>query len=315
MNFVRIGWSGVLVAILLPGCSRVERMVKGGPQPMTSLPEVPPELRSGYATQAPVARVSVEDGTALPEMGANGPGRATSTGLTPDEDIVWTDPDNPDAALPGLEETLATATASGPWEVSYTVATKLAMREGKPLLIWFTDTLSSPLCKFLSAEVFSTPAFDSWAGEHMVRLRLDFNVKGENEDEELRKGDYLEALKKRYKANGLPLVLIMAPDGTVTGRYKGYKRGEPDFYFGRLKHAAEAAEKHQEKWLQDMEAKGYRTWTGRKGNKKIFAKLVRYHEDGLTLVEPDGRKFRAQETNLSDGDRLWLQAEKRKRGL
>lgn len=306
---------GALMVLLLPGCSRVERMVKGGPEPMTSLPEVPPELRSGYASQSPVARVSVEDGTALPEMGVNGPGAATPMGITPDEDIEWTDPDNPDAPLPGLEETLAATAKSGPWEVSYTAARKLAMREGKPLVVWFTNTLSSPLCKFLSAEVFSTAAFESWAGENTVRLRLDFNVKGESEDEELRKEHYLEVLKKRYKANGLPLVLVMASDGTVIGRYKGYKRGEPDFYLGRLKHAAKTAEKHQKKWVKEMEAKGYRTWTGRRGNKEIFAKLLRYQADGLLMVEPDGRKFRAQEKNLSDRDRLWIQAQKNKRGL
>jgi len=304
---------GVVLLLVLPGCTRIERLVTGGPKPTMSLPEVPREMRGGYARAAPTARVSVEGGTALPEMGASGPGAAAAMGFTPDEDIVWTDPDDPDAPLPGMEETLAAIKKTGPWEISFSVATKIAMREGRPLLVWFTDTQRSPLCKFLSGELFSTPAFESWAGEHLVRLRLDFNVKGESEDERLRKEAYLKELKQRYKANGLPLVLVMAPDGTVTGRYKGYKRGEPEFYFGRLKSAAKEAERHQETWLEKMGERGYRTWTGRQGN-TIFARLLRYREGELLLVEPDGRKFRAREKNLSDGDRLWIQGQKARRG-
>ena len=203
-----------------------------------------------------------------------------------------------------------------PWLTDLDEAREIAAGEGKPMLVWFTSTMQgrSPLCRYLSAELFSTPDFESWAEEKLVRLRLDFNVKGDNEDEELRKKAYLEALKKRYKANGLPMVLVMAPDGTVTGRYKGYKRGGAAFYFGRLKSAVEAAERHQESWVKKMERKGYRTWTGRKGN-KIFARLLRYLEGELLLVEPDGRKFRASEKNLSDEDRLWIASQKSKRGL
>ena len=314
MNFGRFWVIGLAALLALPSCSRVQRLVSGGPEPTTSLPEVPPELRAaGFGQSSPTTRVSV-DGGAAPGMGIPTGAAAEAMGFTPDDQIAWTNPDDPDAPLPGLEETLAAVKKSGPWEVSYTAATKIAMREGKPLLVWFTDTQRSPLCKFLSGELFSQPEFDSWARENVVRLRLDFNVKGESEDEELRKKAYLNALKKRYKANGLPLVLMMAPDGTVTGRYKGYRRGEPDFYFGRLKSASAAAERHQKDWVKKMERKGYRDWTGKRGN-TIFAKLVRYREGELLLVEPDGRKFKAAEKNLSDGDRVWIQSQKAKRGL
>lgn len=305
---------GAAVVLALAGCSRIERLVTGGPEPTRTLPEVPRELRAGFARTGPVARVSVADGTTPDGMGIPGGEAARAMGFTAEEDIEWTDPDNPDAPLPGLEETIAAVRKAGSWEDSYTVARKVAMREGKPLLVWFTDTLRSPLCKFLSGELFSTPEFESWAGEHLVRVRLDFNVQGETEDERLRKEAYLETLKKRYKANGLPMVLVMAPDGTVTGRYKGYKRGAPDFYLGRLKSATEAAERHQKKWLANMAEKGYRTWTGRKGN-TIFARLLRYRGGELFLVEPDGRKFRASEENLSENDRLWIRSQKAKRGL
>ena len=241
------------------------------------------------------------------------PGGPPIGGFTPDEDIVWTDPDNPDAPLPDLEETLATVKHRGPWMESYQNARKTAMRQGKPLLIWFTDTLRSPLCRVLSAELLSQQQFGSWAGENVVRLRLDFNVKDKNADDRLRKAEYLGTLKKRYKAKGLPTMLVMAPDGTVTGRYRGYKRGDPEFYWGRLKNAAAAAESHHTEWKSKMERQGYRDWQDRKG-RRLFAKMIRYRKGEMILVEPDGRKALAKESKLSDGDRLWIANEKAKRG-
>ncbi len=53
---------------------------------------------------------------------------------------MFTDPDNPDENLPELATLLAAAPKrSGPWMESETLAKQRAAREGKPLLIWFTD--------------------------------------------------------------------------------------------------------------------------------------------------------------------------------
>lgn len=280
------------------------------------VPEVPPQFRR----QDPAALTRVTLDGAPPVGGAVDQGVVFPTGVTPDEDIVWTDPDNPDAPLPGLEETLSSAGSQrGPWEVSHTEARRAAVRQGKPLLIWFTDTKRSPTCQTLSRELFSTPDFDAWANGNVVRLRLDYNVSGagggydDKMDDRLRKKAYLESLKKRYNAGGFPTVLVMAPDGTVTGRYRGYRRGAPDFYWGRLKNAVRTAVEQQEDWLERMTKKGYRTWTDRKG-RTLFAKLLRYYESGeMILVEPDGRRLRAKEKSLSDADRRWIAGERAKR--
>ena len=314
MEIVRIKVVAMACLLILPGCSRFGRVIGYADEEDLQGPEVPSHMMSRPATADGLARVTVEGGTAPPQGGRSAmPGGPPVGGFTPEEDIVWTDPDNPDAELPGLEETLAVTTSSrGPWMESFANAKKIAMREGKPVLVWFTDTQRSPLCPFLSAELFSKPQFGDWAGEHLVRVRLDFNVKG-TEDDRLRKQDYLEKLKKRYKASGLPTVLVMAPDGTVTGRYRGYKRGDPEFYWGRIKNATIAAEKHHQDWRVQMEKKGYRDWKDRKG-RPLFAKLLAYRDGEMILVEPDGRKARAKEKNLSDPDRLWIANEKAKRG-
>ncbi|MDE0825765.1 MAG: thioredoxin family protein [Akkermansiaceae bacterium] len=260
----------------------------------------------------PLARVSLDGpgGGGFPTEVAAGP---LPVGLPADEDIAWTDPDNPEAPLEGMEASLASQGEQvGGWETSYTEATRNAVRKGRPILIWFTDTKRSPLCKSLSAEVFSDPSFDAWAFENLVRLRIDFNVTGKSEDEELRKKAYLAKLKKRYKVSGLPMVLVMAPDGTVTGRYKGYRQGEGEFYWGRIKNATITAQRQQVAWMAAMKKKGYRVWKNRKG-KQVFARLLRYSKGEMLLVEPRGKRLLAKEKQLSDDDRAWIQSERAKR--
>lgn len=304
----------VFVGFAVVGCGHVKRAVNSlsGDAPSGGVPEVPAHLRaqSEGGGVTPLTRVSLDGEGGFPTGVAGAP---LPAGIPSDDEISWTDPDNPDAPLEGMEASLASqGDQVGGWEVSYTEATRRAVREGRPILIWFTDTKRSPMCKSLSAEVFSDPAFDAWAYEHLIRLRVDFNVTGKDEDEELRKKAYLAKLKKRYKVMGLPMVLVMAPDGTVTGRYKGYRRGEGEFYWGRIKNATITAEEQQVKWMASMKKKGYRVWKNRKG-KQVFARLLRYRMGELLLVEPSGKRLLAKEKQLSDDDRAWIQSELAKR--
>lgn len=307
-----------LMSMVLIGCAHVKRATNtltGKRPPSVGVPEVPAHLRAGPdgGGAPPLTRVTLDE-EGVPVSPMNMAREGLMPGLPSEEDIRWTDPDNPDAPLEGLEETLAQAKGqSAGWEVSYTEATRRAVREGMPLLIWFTDTQRSPLCRSLSAEVFSAAAFEAFAQEHFVRLRIDFNVQGDDEDDRLRKKEYLATLKKRYKVNGLPTVLVMAPDGTVTGSYKGYSRGEGEFYFGRIRNATRTAEEQLVKWRASMEKKGYRVWKTRK-DKQVFAKLLSYSKGKLIMVEPSGKRLEAKEKQLSDEDQEWIRAELAKRG-
>lgn len=304
----------LFLGLFLGGCAHVKRTVGkfSGEPPKKGVPEVPAHLMAQPAGGGgALARVSLDGGGEdVPTGVAGGP---LPAGIPDDDEIAWTDPDNPEAPLEGMEASLASQGEHvGGWKTSYTEATRDAVRDGRPILIWFTDSKRSPLCKPLSTEVFSDPTFDSWALENLVRLRIDFNVSGKTEDEELRKKEYLATLKKRYKVSGLPTVLVMAPDGTVTGRYKGYRRGEGEFYWGRIKNATRTAVAQQEKWMASMEKKGYRVWKNRKG-KQIFARLLRYRQGEMLLVEPNGKRLLAKEKQLSDDDRAWIQSELAKR--
>jgi thioredoxin-related protein len=275
----------------------------GGGPAATGPSSVPPQLRaSGEDSGTPVA------------PGGNAVSADRRIDLTPEEDIVFTDPDNPDAGLPELSALLSAAPKRrGPWEESETIAKRRAVREGKPLLIWFTDSARSPMCKALNEELFSTSAFEAWASEKIIRLRVDASARVEGDDisldeKETRLADvrhYVTRLKKQYRILGHPSLVMLNPGGEVIGRYRGYKRGDADYFWGLIKQGEAASASAYQEWRAALEKKGYREWSDRK-DRKVFAKLTGYADGSLTLIEPDGTRSRTHENQLSDKDREWI---------
>ena len=241
--------------------------------------------------------------------------------IMPEEDLKFTDPDTPDADLPELANILA-APKHGPWEDSETVAKQRAAREGKPLLIWFTDSAHSPMCKILSQELFAKQDFEKWAAENLVRLRVDANVQvtdsslslDEKETRIAEIKEYIARMKKTYKALGYPSLYLLNPSGEVIGRYRGYKRGDAELFWGQLKHGVDVSANAYKVWCAKLEQKGYRQWQDR-SDRKVFAILSHYSNGTLVLIEPDGTRSRTQENKLSDKDRTWIAEQKKLRNL
>jgi thioredoxin-related protein len=269
---------------------------------------IPPQLRARGTEGAAVA------------PGGNKPG-GTAMNFTPIEDIVFTNPDDPDAQLPELADLLA-APKSKTWEESETLARSRSAREGKPLLIWFTNSQSSPMCKALNEELFSTSDFEKWAMEKLVRLRVDAMVRvktpalsiDEAKSREIDVRNYVAALKKRYKVMGHPTLILLNPSGEVVGRYVGYKRGTAEMTWGLIKHGESVSTRAYASWRAGLETKGYRDWQDRRG-RKVFAKLVAYTKGELVLIEPDGARSRTHEDKLSDADRAWIVEQKKIRNM
>jgi Thioredoxin-like domain len=249
---------------------------------------------------------------------------ATPVELTPEEDILFTNPDDPDASVPELASLLETTPKrrKGGWEESETIARKRSLREGKPMLIWFTDSRTSPLCRALSQELFSRPDFTAWAEERLVRLRVDAFPQVDDPDLSLDEKEtklvdirnYVKRLKKQYKVLGHPHLVLVHPDGSVVGRYRGYKRGQAEYTWGLLKQGEAAFQHSYQAWRANLEKRGYRQWTDTKG-RTVFAKLVRYSKGELQFVEPDGTRSKTHEKNLSNEDRIWIDEQKVARGL
>ena len=274
------------------------------------------------STGKPLIRTSDSDAGTPVVAGGNTGGQQTLSPLFTDpKDIVYTDPDNPEATIPELA-TLLSNSQRGPWEESEKIASQRSVREGKPLLIWFTNSQSSPMCKALSQELFSEQEFGDWATENLVRLRIDANIEitdlnlsiDERDQLAYRIKDYNAKLKKQYKIMGYPSMVVISPSGEVVGRYRGYKRGDAKFVWGQLKQAVAVSNASYEGWRKGMEKKGYREWSDRRG-RKILAKLVSYSKGNLVLIEPDGGRARTKETSLSDKDREWIAEQKKLRQI
>ncbi len=309
-----VSWPLVLV-IGLSSCAKLG--ISGG---KIEPPKIDSPFGGGGVPLQLRARGAVDGNPVTPGGNASVSPRAAA--FTPEEDIVFTDPDNPDATLPELSTILAAPKSRGPWEESETIAKRRSSREGKPLLIWFTDSARSPMCKALSEELFSTPDFETWAAEKLIRLRVDANIEVDDPDlsleaKETRMSDlrsYVSRLKKQYKVLGHPSLLLLNPSGAVIGRYRGYKRGQADFTWGQIKHGEAVSAEAYKGWRAGLEKKGYREWCDRRG-RKVFAKLTGYSKGTLTLIEPDGTRSRTKESKLSDEDRAWIDEQKRLRGL
>jgi thioredoxin-related protein len=264
----------------------------------------------------PTIRSDTDGGTAVTPGGNQTP---MPLNITPAKDIAWTGFDG--EGIPELESLMA-APKKGPWEESETVARQTAARDGKPILIWFTDSARSPMCKALGSELFATPEFGKWAGEHLVRLKIDANVSVNDPnlslDEKITRQteikNYVKRMKKRYRILGHPSVLMLNPSGEVITRYRGYRRGESDFFWGLIKQGVASSEAAYSSWRKGLEKKGYREWEGKRG-RKVFAKLVSYSEGTLLLIEPGGDRYRTNESRLSNDDRKWIEEQKAIRGI
>lgn len=302
----RFGWLlfGTCLCLLATSC--VKRM--GPPEQAPGAfggSGIPPQLSPRQATAA---------STAPPPQQVE---------LTPEEDIIFTDPDDPEASLPELSGLLAAAPRGrGPWEQSENIARRRAVREGKPLLIWFTDSARSPMCKALAQELFNTPDFEQWASEKLIRLRVDSNIVVNDPDisldeKETRLVDlrhYVSRMRKQYNVLGSPVLVMCNPSGEVIGRYRGYKRGQADYYWGLIKQGEAASATANEAWRESLAQKGYREWRDR-NDRTVFARLVSYSGGNLILIEPDGTRSKTHERRLSDKDRKWIAEQKSIRGL
>lgn len=252
------------------------------------------------------ATVSIGGGSA-PVAGLSG------EGITPEDDIVWA-PEDPEEAIDGGLERLWQSPQNKSWHQSYKEASRQSRQLGKALLIWFTDSMYSPTCRQLSEEVFSIPDFEEWATKHVVRLRVDKQVpaKERSKDIGVRKLKYIKKLIKQYGVKGCPTVLLLKPGGEVHVNYRGYKKGDGEYYLARLKHAVVIIDRGYEQWRDKYEKRGYRLWESRDG-RKTFAKLYRFQSGKVTLVDPDGQRGVTSFNNLSNADKAWIMLQKKKR--
>lgn len=227
----------------------------------------------------------------------------TPTELYDEDMIAWADED-PDAPMPGLDE-LWEKPPQDEWFLSYKKAMRESRKQGKPVLLWFTDSKNNAASSALDNELFATEKFRTWANEKLILLRIDQNVQDSDAHRLTLKREYVKKIRKRFKALGSPVVVILSPRGTKHATYRGYKSGDSTFYLGKLKSGYRNAQVDYGQWREEYEAKGYRVWHDHQ-NRKVFAKPKALKDGILYLVEPDGRRSKTSLQKLSPEDRKWV---------
>ncbi len=121
-------------------------------------------------------------------------------------------------------------TAPGTWLTSYDQALKASAELKRPVLINFTGSDWCIWCKKLAKEVFDTEAFQKYAAENLVLLKLDFPQKIKMSREEQAAN---QKLATQFGVEGFPTIVLVNSDGKEIKR-TGYQEGGPEKYIEHL---------------------------------------------------------------------------------
>lgn len=273
-------------------------------------------LKQGEPTENPLRpdrgvgtnyNVSTEEELLKIDNGAEGP-------------IYFTDPDNPDKEIEGINEAFSRQMSVNRWFTNYRNARRLAVSECKPLLIWFHDSLLSPKSRKLGAALLETTDFEDWVGENAVRVRLDAGLKAGGASGKSNAKSYsasfVNGLAAQYGLRKKPALAVIAPDGYIAGRIDGYSSDDFLSVEADIKEYVKEAQNHFDGVKKRLETKGYRTWRGKRNGDELFACFMRCDskKNMVYLKEFTGRVRRVRLNRLCLEDQEWVterQAEKK----
>lgn len=318
----------ILFALSLPSCSllsqrTVEEEATKQEQPKRDEAADAASLKQGELTENPLRpdrgvgtnyNVSTEEELLKIDNGAEGP-------------IYFTDPDNPDKEIEGINEAFSRQMSVNRWLTNYGNARRLAVSECKPLLIWFHDSVLSPKSRKLGVALLETPEFEDWVSENAVRVRLDAGLRSGGSSGKSNAKSYsasfVNGLASQYGLRRKPALAVIAPDGYIAGRIDGYNFDDFLSVETDIKSFIKDAQTHFDGVKKRLEAKGYRTWRGKRSGDERFACFMRFDsKKGMVyLKEFTGRVRRVRLNRLSLEDQKWVEehqteqkgAEKRKK--
>lgn len=235
-----------------------------------------------------------------------------------DEELIWTNPDDPDAEIPELTEAFENRRHGNGWQSDMGWAIRLARRQELPLLVWFHDSVISPKSNALGQDYLNTKEFNDWCKDRIIRLRLDSGSSLNDSTADKAKYSYREinALQQRYGLKKKPSFAIITPSGKIVSRIDGFD-GFLSGFIRELQDGVKVAEAEYKKYKNELRERGFREWISVRNGKKVFAKLVRYDaEKKIVYLKEDGGRISA--TKLSsfsqaDVDYILSQPEKKKK--
>lgn len=101
------------------------------------------------------------------------------------------------------------------WHTDVSKASEIAMKQKKPLLMFFTGSDWCGWCIRLQKEVFKTPEFEKWAKTNVVLVELDYPRRTPQPDNIKAQNQQLQAM---FRVQGYPTIWFVNPekkDGTI----------------------------------------------------------------------------------------------------
>ena len=222
-----------------------------------------------------------------------------------DEELIWTNPDNPDADIPELREAFENRRNGNGWQTDMGWAIRLARRQELPLLVWFHDSVISPKSNALGRDYLNTKEFNDWCKDRIIRLRLDSGTSLNDATADSAKYSYREinALQQRYGLTKKPSFAIITPSGKIVSRIDGFD-GFLNAFIRDLRAGVHAAETEYKKHKDELRERGFRDWASSRSDKKVFAKFLRYDAEKkiVYLKEDGGRISRTKLSSFSQED-------------
>jgi protein disulfide-isomerase len=120
--------------------------------------------------------------------------------------------------------------ADANWQTDLPKAQAQAAKEKKMVLLDFTGSDWCGWCIKLNKEVFSQPAFLSYAQTNLVLVEVDFPQRKKLAAEQKQANN---ALAKKYKVEGYPTIIVLNGEGKKVGEL-GYQPGGPKAFIAAL---------------------------------------------------------------------------------
>lgn len=133
------------------------------------------------------------------------------------------------------------------WIPNFRMAKKAAAKEGRPIMMFFTGSDWCGYCIQFDKEILKEKAFQDYAQEHLVLLKLDFPKKIKQDEAQKRHNSLLATA---YHVGGFPTVVLTDAEGRQIARL-GYQRGGAASFVAALQKALKSY--HPEK--QSVSAK------------------------------------------------------------
>jgi protein disulfide-isomerase len=112
--------------------------------------------------------------------------------------------------------------ASDLWSTDYQASIAQAAASKKAILLEFTGSDWCPPCMKQNKDVFEQAAFEDYAKDKLVLVKLDF-PRREEQDPAIKERN--QKLSTQYGVEGFPTIILLSPEGKELARQVGYGGG------------------------------------------------------------------------------------------